>query len=79
MGQRSVVKNIVSVALSNIITLLAGVGVGLLLPKLLEVEDYGWYKTFTLYVTYLGFAHLGLLDGIVLEYGGLDFDQLDHP
>ena len=79
MGQRSVVKNIVSVALSNIITLLAGVGVGLLLPKLLEVEDYGWYKTFTLYVTYLGFAHLGLLDGIVLEYGGLDFDQLDRP
>ncbi len=79
MRGKSVLKNIIRVALSNIIALLAGVGVGLLLPKLLEVEDYGWYKTFTLYSNYLGFASVGLIDGIILTYGGMEYDGLDKP
>lgn len=79
MNKQSVIKNIIRVALSNIVALMAGVGVGLLLPKLLEVEDYGWYKTFTLYANYLGFAGVGLIDGIVLKYGGVDYNAIERP
>ncbi len=54
--KESIVKNIFGVAVSNVISIVGGIIVGLLLPKVLPVEDYGWYKTFTLYTAYLGFV-----------------------
>ena len=73
----SIVKNIIGVTVGNISTIAAGIVVGFLLPKILPIEDYGWYKTFTLYMTYVGFFSLGIIDGIVLKYGGYDYDELD--
>ena len=74
----SIVKNIIGVTVGNISTIAAGIVVGFLLPKILPIEDYGWYKTFTLYMTYVGFFSLGIIDGIVLKYGGYDYDELDR-
>ena len=73
------IKNIVEVTFSNITTIISGVVIGLLLPKILPLEDYGWYKTFTLYTTYVGFCSLGIIDGIVLEHGGDDYKDLNKP
>lgn len=70
------IKNFLSVLVSNITTVLSGILVGFVLPSILSVEDYGYYKTFTLYVTYLGLFSLGMIDGIVLKYGGLNYEQL---
>lgn len=77
MKVRGVVKSILAVTASNIITILSGIIVGLFLPKILPVNDYGWYKTFTLYTTYTGLFSLGIIDGIVLKYGGKNYDELD--
>lgn len=71
-------KNIAGVTVSNVITIVSGIVVGFLLPKVLIVEDYGLYKTFTLYMTYVGFFGLGIIDGIVLKYGGYDYSELDR-
>ena len=79
MKRHGTVKSIIEVTLSNIATILAGIVVGMLLPKIISVEDYGWYKTFTLYTTYIGFFSLGIIDGIVLKHGGDDFEQLNKP
>lgn len=79
MEKQSFVKSIFGVALSNIISIIGGIIVGLLLPKVLPVEDYGWYKTFTLYTAYIGFVSLGIIDGIVLKYGGKDYEDIDRP
>lgn len=57
--------------------MLAGVLVGFLLPKLIGVTDYGYYKTFSLYISYVGLFHFGLEDGIYLIYGGKNFNDLD--
>lgn len=73
------IKNIAVVTLGNMTTILSGVIVGLFLPKILSVADYGWLKTFTLYTNYVGFFHLGVIDGIVLKHGGDDYNQLDRP
>ncbi|MFV8063360.1 oligosaccharide flippase family protein [Streptococcus pluranimalium] len=72
-------KNFFGVVLSNISTILSGVFIGIIIPKILSVEGFGFYKTFTLYVTYIGFFSFGIIDGIVLEYGGNDYDELDRP
>lgn len=74
----SFIKNIISVTISNVSTIVSGVIVGFILPKILPVEDYGWYKTFTLYMTYVGLFSLGIIDGIVLKYGGYNYDEIDR-
>lgn len=76
-SSKKTIKNIIGVALSNCTTILSGIIVGFLIPKILTVDSYGLYKTFTLYVTYIGFFSLGIIDGIVLDYGGYNFEQLN--
>ena len=70
-------KNILIVTFSNIIRLVAGMAIGLVIPKFLSVEDYGYYKTYTLYMTYIGLFSIGLIDGIYLKYGGKNYAELD--
>ena len=69
--------NIFKVSISNIIKLISGVLVGFLLPKIIGITDYGYYKTFTLYATYIGLFYFGIADGIYLKYGGMSYDELE--
>lgn len=71
-------KNILRVVASNITTIISGVIVSFLLPKIISVSDYGFYKIFTLYFNYLGVLSLGIIDGIVLKYGEKDYEELDR-
>lgn len=73
----STFKSIIKVSASNIFKLLSGILVGFLLPKIISVTDYGYYKTFTLYATYVGLLAIGITDGIYLKYGGKNYDELD--
>ena len=79
MKKQSIVKSLAAVTFSNITTILSGVVVSMLLPKILSVTDYGWYKTFSLYTSYAGFFSLGIIDGIVLKHGGDDYTDLNRP
>lgn len=72
------IKSIIIVTISNICNILAGIAVGFLIPKILSVSDYGYYKIFTLYSGYVGLASLGIIDGIVLIYGGNNYETLDR-
>ena len=71
-------KNIFGVILGNATAIVSGVFVGFVLPKIISVSDYGMYKIFTLYFNYLGVLSLGIIDGIVLKYGGKNYDELDR-
>lgn len=70
-------KNIIKVAVSNLFTILAGVLVGFVIPKMMGTTDYGYYKIFTLYLIYVGLFHFGFVDGIYLVFGGKNYDELD--
>ncbi len=72
------IKNIIKVVGSNIVTIVAGIFVSFLLPKIISVSDYGFYKIFTLYFNYLGVLSLGIIDGIVLKYGGKEYSELER-
>lgn len=72
------VKSIFIVIIGNLFTLSAGVVTGFILPKLLTVGDYGFYKNYTLYSTYIGLFSLGIIDGIVLKYGKYDYGELQR-
>ena len=78
---KRVLKNIVMVAIGNMFTILAGVLVGFLIPKMMVNGDtnidYGYYKIYTLYFGYIGLFHFGFCDGVLLLYAGKNFEDLD--
>lgn len=79
MSKNKSIGNVIRVMLGNFTTIVSGVVVGFLLPKALSLSDYGFYKTFTLYITYMGLFSLGIIDGIVLKYGSNDYEELNKP
>ena len=49
----------------------------LIIPKLLGVEQFGFWQLFIFYTSYGGFFHLGLLDGIYLKIGGKKKEEVN--
>ncbi|MBE6631280.1 MAG: hypothetical protein E7623_01110 [Ruminococcaceae bacterium] len=69
--------NITKVTASRIISLFSSVLAALLIPKLLSIDGYGQYKTYTLYITYTALLHFGFVDGILLKFAGRSYEELD--
>ncbi len=78
MRKNQTVRDVLKVAVSNVFILLSGVLVGFLLPKIIGVTEYGYYKTYTLYAVYVGMFHFGVLDGIYLKFGGANYSDLNR-
>ncbi|NKZ28714.1 hypothetical protein HF969_01270 [Facklamia miroungae] len=62
---------------SNFITLLISTIVVLIIPKIVGIEDYGFWQLYIFYSSYVGFLHFGWNDGIYLRYGGEVYNELD--
>ena len=69
--------NVLIVLLSNVFSVVSGVLIGFIVPKMMGVTEYGYYKTFTLYSSYVCVLHFGFIDGIYLKFAGKKFEELD--
>ena len=69
-------KNISYTLGANILTFLMGVIPGFVIPKFLGVEEFGYLKIFTFYITYVGITHFGFLDGIYIKYGAYEYEDI---
>jgi O-antigen/teichoic acid export membrane protein len=49
-----------------------------LIPRLVSIEDYGYWRLFLLYAGYVGLLHLGLADGALLRWAGKSLDEFRH-
>lgn len=49
-----------------------------LIPRMVSVEDYGYWRLFTLYAGYVGFLHLGFADGALLRWAGKPLEEFHH-
>ena len=76
-GFKKIIANFSYVVLSNLLTVIVSSLVVLILPKIMGVEEYGYWQLYIFYLSYAGFVHLGWVDGIYLRYGGLEYDELD--
>lgn len=70
------IRRILNVLVSNVALIASSVVVSFIIPNILTIEDYGYYRTFSLYLTYAGIFSFGLTEGIVLKYGGSDYNEL---
>lgn len=66
------------VILSNVLAILVSLLAGFVVPKELSIQNYAEYKTYILYIEYVGIFHLGLVNGIYLKYGHLNYNELPY-
>lgn len=69
--------NLIRVGLSNLFILTSQILVGLALPKIMSMNDFGLYRKFMLYATYISLLHFGFTDGILIKYGGTKYSDID--
>lgn len=63
----------------NFLQIISSLIVGFIVPSILTIDGYANLKTYTLYVSYIGFFHLGFIDGLYIKYGGKKFEEIDKP
>ncbi len=69
-------KNMLTAVVAQAFNYLFSLVMALLIPKLLGVEQFGYWQLFIFYSTYVGLFHFGLSDGVYLKYGGKTYDYL---
>jgi len=71
------IKNFSYTLTSNLVSMIVSILVILIVPKLIGVEEYGYWQLYLFYSVYVGFLHFGWDDGIYLRYGGKEYKELD--
>lgn len=75
--KRLIFKNLVYSISANLLSLFVSIILVLILPNLLGETAYGYLQLYLFYTTYVGFFHLGWIDGIYLRIGGKEYGQLE--
>lgn len=70
-------KNIARVLSANFIVALVGFIGSFIFPKILTIEAYAIYHTFTLYTGYITALHLGFASGMTIKYAGENYRDID--
>ena len=70
------IKNMSYSISSNLVSLIISTIVILIIPKIIGVEEYGYWQLYLFYTSYIGFLHFGWNDGIYLRYGGKEYKKL---
>ncbi|OMD74809.1 hypothetical protein BSK64_18435 [Paenibacillus odorifer] len=63
-------KDILKVFNSNVLMLVSNIILNILLPLTLSISEYGYYRKYIMYITYVAIFNLGFIDGIYIKYGG---------
>lgn len=77
MNKKIILQNMSVAFLAQGVSMLLSVLQTLLVPKLLGVEQYGYWQLYIFYVSYVGFFHLGLSSGVYLTTGGQTRENMD--
>ncbi len=72
----SLKKDLGKVFGANIIVMMVNVLISFLLPKWLSIDDYALFRTYTLYVSFIGILHLGFIDGLNVKFGGIELKDI---
>ena len=67
--RNSVILNIIYAIGAQALSMLLSILMALFLPKVLGIREYSYWQLFIFYISYAGFFHLGLNDGVYLKQG----------
>lgn len=73
----NIIQNFSYTLSSNFISLLISSLIIFVVPKVIGINDYGFWQIYLFYSAYVGFLHFGWNDGIYLRYGGEKYENLN--
>lgn len=62
---------------ANLIGLITSAIIIFVVPKLIDVEQFGYYQLYLFYIGYIGLFNFGLPEGIMLRYAGINYNELN--
>ena len=71
-------KNILKVTFSNFLGFGTSFLIGFILPAVLSVQDFGYFRQYSLYISFSYFLNLGINDAIYVKYGGKNAEKLNQ-
>lgn len=77
MNTKKIARDMVFAVFAQGLSTAVSVILTLLLPKVLGVAEFGYWQLFIFYLSYVGFFHFGINDGVYLIHGGETRDALD--
>lgn len=77
MNTKKIAKDMAFAVFAQGLSTAVSVILTLLLPKILGVAEFGYWQLFIFYLSYVGFFHLGINDGVYLINGGKTREELD--
>lgn len=77
MDFRRVAGNAAAAFAAQGVAMLVSMVTTLIVPKVLGVDEFGYWQLFVFYASYVGFFHLGLNDGVYLLNGGRKRGDID--
>lgn len=77
MNKKSIFNNLIVAFIAQGISLILSFFISFILPKILSVEQFSYWQLFMFYISYVGFFHFGINDGVYLKYGGLKIKELN--
>lgn len=78
MNYRSILSNFSVALVAQGLSTVVGLVTSLLVPKLLGVEQFGYWQLFIFYASYMSIFTLGLNDGVYLIEGGKTRSEIDR-
>lgn len=76
-NKKKIIENFFYTSFSSILSLLLSFIIIIIIPKLIGVEEFGYWQLYIFYSAYVGFLHFGWSDGIYLKYGGDTYKSLN--
>lgn len=64
--------------ISNLFSLIVSTLIVIVVPKLIGVNEFGYWQLYIFYTSFLGFFNIGWVEGIYLRYGGETYNSLNR-
>lgn len=74
---KDIIRRILAAFFSNAVGFLVSCLVILIVPKFVATEQYGYFQLYIFYTGYIGFINLGWPEGLLLRFGGQNYNTLD--
>ncbi len=75
-GDHNLARDVVILVIGSFLTAVFSALVVFVIPRITSIEDFGYWRIFLLYSSYVGFCHLGFGEGALLAWAGRSMASL---
>lgn len=77
-GTKIFINNLIYAFVAQGLSFFLSALMSIIVPKVLSVNEFGYWQLFIFYTSYVGFFHFGFNDGLYLLNGGKKYEELNY-